>query len=149
VGPVRAVLFASSSARDCDWHIRLVDVHPDGAARFLCHGVLRARFRDGFERTAFLEPGRVERFDIDMTATAVRFLPGHRIRIEIASSWFSRFDRNPQTGSVNWMLDPIPPVTAEQKVYHQSEYRSHVVLPAIAMHSDDGRATSSRDIKKQ
>jgi putative CocE/NonD family hydrolase len=132
VGPVKAVLYASSSAKDCDWHVRLVDVHPDGAARFLCHGVLRARFRNGFEQAVFLEPDRIERFEIDMTATGVRFLPGHRVRVEIASSWFSRFDRNPQTDAVNWMLDERAPVVAQQKIYHDAEHPSHISLPLLA-----------------
>lgn len=131
VGPVTAVLYAASSARDCDWHVRLVDVHPDGTARFLCHGILRARFREGFDRTVFLDPGKVTRFEIDMTATGVRFLPGHRIRVEIASTWFSQFDRNPQTDAANWMTDTRTPVAARQEVYHDARRASHVLLPVI------------------
>jgi putative CocE/NonD family hydrolase len=131
VGPVRALLYASSSARDCDWHVRLVDVHPDGAARFLCHGVLRARFRQGYERAVFLEPGNIELFDIDMTATGVRFLPGHRIRIEISSTWLSRFECNPQTDVSNWMTDERPPVIAKQTIYHDCLHASSVVLPLV------------------
>lgn len=131
VGPVTAVLYASSSAKDCDWHVRLVDVHPDGAARFLCHGVLRARFRDGYERAVFLEPGRIERVEIDMSAAGVRFLRGHRVRIEISSSWFSRFDRNPQTDAPNWMTDERPPVVAQQRIYHDGQHASHILLPLI------------------
>jgi putative CocE/NonD family hydrolase len=106
-------------------------VHPDGAARFLCHGALRARFRDGFEKAVFLEPDVVTRFEIDMTCTGVRFLPGHRIRVEIASSWFSRFDRNPQTDAANWMTDTRAPVVAQQRIYHDRERPSHVLLPLI------------------
>lgn len=128
VGPVKAVLYAASSARDCDWHVRLVDVHPDGTARFLCHGALRARFREGYERALFLEPGRVERLEIDMTATGVRFLPGHRIRVEIASSWFPRFERNPQTGAENWMTNERVPTIAQQRIYHDSRYASYISL---------------------
>jgi hypothetical protein len=131
VGPVTAVLYAASSARDCDWHMRLIDVHPDGTARFLCHGALRARFREGYERVTFLEPGCVERFEIDMTATGVRFLPGHRIRVAISSSWFSRFERNPQTDAVNWMRDERPPSSAQQTVYHDSTHASYICLPLI------------------
>jgi putative CocE/NonD family hydrolase len=130
-GPVTGVLYAASSAPDCDWHVRLVDVHPGGAARFLCHGVLRARFREGYDRAAFLTPDEVTRFEIDMTATGVRFLPGHRIRVEIASSWFPRFDLNPQTGTANWMTDETPPVEARQIIKHDRQYPSHIVLPLI------------------
>lgn len=131
VGDIKATLYASSSARDCDWHVRLIDVHPDGAARFLCHGVLRARFREGFDKTVLLAPNEVTRFEIDMTAVGVRFLAGHRIRIEIASSWFPRFDRNPQTGNRNYFTDTAKPVVARQKIYHSAKYPSHVVLPVI------------------
>ena len=130
VGPVRAVLYASSSALDCEWHIRLVDVYPDGSTRFLCHGALRARFRDGFSCTTLLTPGQITRFDIDMTAIGIRFLVGHRIRVEIASSWFPRFDRNLQTGVNNWMRDETDPVVAHQLVRHNQVHPSHVVLPA-------------------
>ncbi|MDA9095861.1 CocE/NonD family hydrolase [Porticoccaceae bacterium] len=131
VGDVSGVLYAASSAKDCDWHIRLVDVHPDGSARFLCHGALRARYREGFDKTVLLSPNEVTRFDIDMTATGIRFLPGHRIRIEIASSWFNRFDRNTQTGADNWMRDESTPVIAQQVVKHNLEYPSHIILPII------------------
>ena len=131
VGDISAVLYASSSAKDCDWHVRLVDVHPDGTTRFMCHGALRARFRNGFDQTALLTPHEVTRFDIDMTATGIRFLPGHKIRIEIASSWFNRFDRNLQTGAENWMRDNSTPVVATQTLYHDSDHASYIILPLI------------------
>ncbi|MGH8251644.1 MAG: CocE/NonD family hydrolase [Steroidobacteraceae bacterium] len=131
VGDVKAVLYAASSARDCDWHVRLVDIHPDGSARFLCHGVLRARFRKGYDKVVLLTPDEVTRFDIDMTATGVRFLPGHRIRIEIASSWFPRFDRNKQTGARNFLTDTDTAVVARQSVHHSAIYPSHISLPIV------------------
>ncbi|MDB9953747.1 CocE/NonD family hydrolase [Porticoccaceae bacterium] len=131
VGDVTGVLFASSSAKDCDWHVRLVDVHPDGTARFLCHGALKARYRKGFNKNVLLTPNEVTRFDIDMTATGIRFLPGHRIRIEIASSWFNRFDRNTQTGVDNWMTDESEPIIANQVLKHNDQYPSHIILPII------------------
>ena len=131
VGPVKAVLYASSSALDCDWHARIADVHPDGAARFLCHGVLRARYREGWEKSVPLKAGEVTRFEIDLTAMGVRFLRGHRIRIEIASSWFPRFDVNGQTGAGNWMTDTSPPVVARQVLLHDERHPSHIVLPVI------------------
>jgi putative CocE/NonD family hydrolase len=132
VGPVSAVLYAASSAADCDWHLRLVDVQPDGSTRFLCHGALRARFRQGYDKTAFPPPDAVTRYEVDLTAMGCRFLPGHRIRVEIASSWFPRFDVNAQTGAANWMTDETPPVTARQVVKHDRQYPSHILLPIIA-----------------
>ena len=77
-------LFASSSAIDTDWHVRLCDVYPDGSARFLSHGALRARFRQSFEQPVMLSPNEPTQFDIEMgQPVANRFLPGHRIRLEV------------------------------------------------------------------
>jgi putative CocE/NonD family hydrolase len=131
VGPVLGRIYASTSARDCDWHVRLVDVHPDQSARFLCHGLIRARFRKGYDKAVFLEPHKVELFEIDMYAVGIRILPGHRIRVEVASTWFPRFDRNPQTGVDNWLTDGRPPALAHQKVYHDAQHPSHIVVPLI------------------
>jgi putative CocE/NonD family hydrolase len=130
VGPVSCSLFASSSARDTDWHARLVDVYPDGSARFLCHGVLRARFRTSFERPQLMEPGETYCFTFGMDATGNRFLPGHRIRVEVTSSWFPRWDRNTNSGAANNFLDDTV-VSARQTIYHQEGLASHIVLPVI------------------
>jgi uncharacterized protein len=130
VGPVSCELYASSSARDTDWHVRLVDVWPDGQQRFLCHGVLRARFRDSFHEPALLEPGEVYRFRIELDPTGVRMLPGHRLRVAISSSWFPRFDRNTNSGADNtWLDDEV--VVASQTIFHDPDHPSHVVLPVI------------------
>lgn len=130
VGWVTCRLQASSSATDTDWHVRLVDVHPDGSARFLCRGALRARFRDSFENPALLEPGRPATFEFTMDATGVRFLPGHRIRVEVSSSWFTRYDRNTNSGAVNPFEDSDSR-PAEQTIFHQPDRASQVVLPVI------------------
>ena len=91
-------LYAATSAVDTDWTAKLVDVHPNGYARNLTDGILRARYRHGPERAEPLTPGAIERYTIDLWATSNVFLPGHRIRVEISSSNFPRFDRNPNTG---------------------------------------------------
>jgi uncharacterized protein len=130
VGWVTMRLWASSSALDTDWHARLVDVYPDGSARFLCHGVLRARFRDSLEQPTLLEPGRPYLFEFTMNATGNRFLPGHRIRLELTSSWFTQYDRNTNSGADNPFLDDQL-VVAEQTVFHDAERASHVLLPVI------------------
>ncbi|HET7093024.1 MAG TPA: CocE/NonD family hydrolase, partial [Thermomicrobiales bacterium] len=130
IGPVSCVLYASSSARDTDWHVRLVDVHPDGAARFLCHGALRARYRDGFETPRLLEPGEPTRFEFGMDAAGVRFLPGHRLRVEVMSSWFPEYDRNTNSGADNPFFDDEL-VVARQRVFHEPRRASHVVLPVV------------------
>src|SRR5262249_20631804 len=78
VGPVRAVLHAASSAPDTDWVVRLCDVWPDGRSLTVCDGILRARYRDSFERPVLMEPGQVYRFEVDLRATAQTFQAGHR-----------------------------------------------------------------------
>jgi hypothetical protein len=128
-GPVTAVLYAMSSAPDTDWVVRLEDVHPDGYVRNLCDGILRARYRDSFERPELLAPGQVYRFDIDLWATSNAFLPGHRVRVAITSSCFPRFDRNLNTGG------PIHREAAGQvainTVLHDELRPSHIMLPVI------------------
>jgi putative CocE/NonD family hydrolase len=130
VGPLSCVLHASSSARDTDWHARLVDVHPGGYAQFLSHGLVRARFRHSYERPALLTPGEVEEYTIDLAGTANRFLPGHRIRLEITSSWFPRFERNLNSGAENTYTDASP-VVAEQTIHHDGDRPSYLLLPVV------------------
>lgn len=134
VGPVRSILFASSSAPDTDWHVRLVDVHPDGAARFLCHGMLRARFRESFQEPRLLKPDVIYRFEFSMDACGVRFLPKHRVRIEVMSSWFPEYDRNTNSGAANNFLD-VNLVTARNRIYHDTQHPSHVLLPIVRSRS--------------
>jgi putative CocE/NonD family hydrolase len=128
-GPVRAVLFAMSSAPDTDWVVRLEDVDPNGYSRNVCDGILRARFRDSFEKPEPLEPGKIYRFEIDLWATSNAFLPGHRIRLAVTSSCFPRFDRNLNTGG------PIHREAVGQvainTVLHDELRPSHVILPLI------------------
>ncbi len=130
VGWVTCKLWASSSARDTDWHARLVDVHPDGSARLICKGCLRARFRESFEAPRLLEPGQPELFEFTMDACGIRFLPGHRIRVEISSAWFSQYDRNTNSGADNNFTD-AEVVVAQQRVHHEPGMASCIVLPVL------------------
>jgi hypothetical protein len=128
-GPITVTLYAATSARDTDFTAKLVDVRPDGYAHNLADGIVRARYRDSRERPTFLTPGEVSRFTIDLWATSHVFLPGHRIRVEVSSSNFPRFDRNlntgeDQAGGRHWQ-------TARQTVFHDRRYPSHIVLPVI------------------
>jgi putative CocE/NonD family hydrolase len=129
-GPIQMKLYASTSAKDTDWTAKLVDVHPDGYAQNIQDGIIRARYRNGIDEPAsLLQPGQVVEYTIDMWATSNTFLPGHRIRLEISSSNFPRFDRNLNTGE-----DPATGTRmekAQQTIYHSAEYPSHVVLPII------------------
>jgi putative CocE/NonD family hydrolase len=128
-GPLQMILYASSSARDTDFTAKLVDVFPDGRAIHLSEGILRARHRKSLKSIEFLQPGEIDDFRITMAPTSNVFLKGHRMRLEISSSNFPRFDRNLNTE------DPIGFGTtwkiAHQTVMHNSRYASHILLPVI------------------
>lgn len=130
VGPLRLVLHASSSAPDTDWIVRLADVWPDGRAYPVCTlGVLRARYRDGFERAALMEPGRPYRFEIDMHATAQLFTAGHRLRIYVVSSAFPYLEPNLGTGGD--AAEETVGHPARNTVHHDAARASYVVLPVL------------------
>jgi uncharacterized protein len=126
-GPLRMVLYASSSAIDTDFVARLSDVFPDGRAIQLQAGALRTRYRELEGEPSFLEPGRVYRLEIDLWATANRFKAGHRLRVDISSADFPKYDRNTNRGG-----EPGDPIPARQAIYHDAEHPSHLevrVLP--------------------
>ncbi|MCA1670144.1 MAG: CocE/NonD family hydrolase, partial [Thermomicrobia bacterium] len=128
-GPVKLILYAISSAPDTDWTAKLVDVSPCGYARNLTDGILRARYRNSMRVGAPITPGDVIAYEIDLWSTSNTFLPGHRIRLEVASSNFPRFDRNPNTGELPGRSAEM--VSAFQTVLHSSEYPSRLILPVI------------------
>ncbi len=128
-GPIKVHLWASSSAVDTDFTAKLVDVRPDGYAHNIQDGIIRARYRTSNSEPTFLEPGRVYEFIIDLWATSHVFKTSHRLRVEISSSNFPRFDRNPNTGAPLGRDNRLE--FARQTVYHQVEYPSHIVLPII------------------
>jgi putative CocE/NonD family hydrolase len=129
VGPVEVVLFAASDARDTDWTAKLVDVNPDGRAFNLCDGIIRARYRIPNAGATLLEPGEIYRYEIDLWGTGNVFLTGHGIRVEISSSNFPHFDRNPNTGGSFYHDSDIK--LAHQIVYHDEQHPSHILLPVI------------------
>ena len=128
-GPVKVVLYASSSARDTDFTAKLVDVHPDGYARNVAQGIIRARYRDSWEEPSLLDPGRVYEYTIDLWSTSNCFQRGHQIRVEVSSSDFPQFDRNPNTGHAFGQDAEMQ--KADQVVYHDAEHASHILLPII------------------
>jgi putative CocE/NonD family hydrolase len=130
-GPLAVVLYASTSARDTDFVAKLCDVEPDGTSRILAEGVLRARYREGFERPVPIEPDRVYDYEIDLVATSNEFRPGHRVRVIVTSSSFPRFDRNPNTGAPLGADRPQNLVTAKQLVFHDGDRASRIVLPVV------------------
>ena len=130
-GEVVLVLFASSSARDTDFTARLVDVAPDGAALALCDGIVRACRRAASPEPRPLAPGAVERYEIRVGAAAHLFRPGHRIRVDVSSSNFPRFDANPNTGGPSLALGGAETVVARNAVHHGPAHPSHLHLPVL------------------
>jgi putative CocE/NonD family hydrolase len=126
-GPIHVVLSASSSAVDTDFTAKLVDVFPSGEARILTDGILRTRYRDSLEKPKPIKPWDIYRLTIDAGVTSNVFRAGHRIRIEISSSNFPRFDRNPNTGRP--VADEKEMRKATQTIYHDKDRHSYVVLP--------------------
>jgi putative CocE/NonD family hydrolase len=128
-GPIQVLLYAASSALDTDFAAKLVDVFPDGMARNLTDGMLRARYRNSMSKQELLTPGEIYKLKIDAGVTSNVFRKGHRIRVEIASSNFPRFDRNPNTGRP--IADETELKTASQTVHHDHKHASYVLLPVI------------------
>jgi len=130
-GPLEVVLYAATSAPDTDFVARLCDVYPDGSSRILAEGILRARFREGTDQPRPVEPGRVYAYKINLVATSNLFQVGHCLRLDIASSSFPRFDRNPNTGNPLGQDGPADLQPALQTILHNSEYPSHIRLSVI------------------
>ncbi len=130
-GPLKVVLYASTSAKDTDFTAKLVDVWPNGKAYNLADGIIRARYRQTVERQIFIEPEKVYEYTIDLWATSNLFKAGHRIRIEISSSNFPRYDRNLNSGGVFGEEGADAIQVAYQAVFHTEDYPSHVLLPII------------------
>jgi putative CocE/NonD family hydrolase len=129
IGPVRARLWAATSAVDTDWTVKLVDVRPDGYARRVCDGYLRARYRESQSSPSLLEPGRVYEYELRLLPTAYVFRAGHRIRVEVASSSFPGCDPNLGTGGP--FTEDAAGVRADQTVHHDAARPSHVVLAVV------------------
>jgi putative CocE/NonD family hydrolase len=127
-GNVSAVLYASTSALDTDWMIKLCEVRPDGTTYNVCDGVLRASYQVHQTDQSF-SPNEVVKWDISLLATAMVFKAGHCLRVIITSSDFPRYDRNPNTGEA--AVEAATSVSALQKIYHDEAYASHLVLPLI------------------
>ncbi len=128
-GPVHALVYASSSARNTDFTAKLVDVYPDGRAIRICEGIIRADHRDPSRPPSCIDPGKIYPYKIDLWATSNVFKKGHQIRVEISSSNFPRFDRNLNTG--NYFATDTTILKAEQTIYHNREYPSCIILPVI------------------
>jgi putative CocE/NonD family hydrolase len=129
VGPVKAILYGLSSTPDTDWVVRLCDVYPDGRSLSVCDGILRARYRDSTEFEELLIPNQVYRFEVDLWATAQTFLPGHKIRLQVTSSDYPRYDRNLNTGGS--FGDEVRGQVALNTIFHDALRPSHMILPIM------------------
>lgn len=128
-GPITVVLYAATDGLDTDWTAKLVDVAPSGYAKNLCDGIIRARYRESLSNPSLLEANHVYKYEIEVGVTGNVFRQDHRIRVEISSSNFPRFDRNPNTGHEFGVDAEMRP--AQQTIYHSREYPSHILLPVI------------------
>jgi len=126
-GPVELVLYASSSAEDTDFTAKLVDVASDGRTANICDGIIRARHRDGGD-DAFLQPGQIYEFTLELGNIAAKFEAGHRIRLEVASSNFPAFDRSPGTRQSPSEAAWGDMRMANQTIFHSAEYPTELRL---------------------
>ena len=128
-GPVTVTLWASTSTTDTDFTAKLVDVCEAGCARNLTDGIIRARYRDSMSNPTLLEPNRSYCYEIDLWATSNVFKAGHRIRLEVSSSNFPRFDRNTNTGNIIAEDTELRP--ALQTVFHDVQQASYISLSVV------------------
>ncbi len=128
-GPVSLDIYVSSSAVDTDFTGKLVDVWPDGFSQNLTDGILRARYRSSTEKAELMNPGEVYRLTIEHWSTSNVFLPGHKLRVEVASGNFPRFDRNLNTGASPEASKSHMPAT--NVVYHDRDHPSALILPVL------------------
>jgi len=126
-GFVRARLYVSSDARDSDFTVKLVDVHPDGTAWNVDDTILRARYREGYDKEVFMEDGQVYELNPTAMSTSYEFKASHRIRVEVASSKFPQYMRNLNTGGNNY--DETEGVIARNTVHHSAQFPSQIMLP--------------------
>jgi len=128
-GPIEVTLFVSSSAKDTDFTLKLLDVEPDGTAWNLDETIQRARYREGYDREVFMEAGEVYELKLGPLVTSATFDAGHRVRVEVSSSNFPRFARNLNTGGANY--DEKEGVVALNAVHCSKEHPSRIVLPVV------------------
>jgi putative CocE/NonD family hydrolase len=128
-GSVRPVLYVSSDAKDTDFTVKLVDVHPDGTAYNVDDTILRARFREGYDKEVWMQPGKVYELKPTPMSTSYLFQAGHRIRVEVSSSKFPQYMRNLNTGGNN--EDETKGVVATNTIHHSAQYPSRVLLPVM------------------
>ena len=128
-GPISAVLYAASSAKDTDWFMRLSMIDSAGGVFPLTHGVIRARYRNSFAKPELLTPGQIYEYRLDMWQTGITVPAGSKLRVEVCSASFPMFSRNLNTGKHNETEKKY--VSAHQTIYHDKDHPSHILLPVI------------------
>ncbi|MDG6925418.1 MAG: CocE/NonD family hydrolase [Nitrososphaerota archaeon] len=128
-GRITVSLFASTSRRDTDFWAQLTDVYPNGFSMHLTEGIIRGRYRKSLENAQLLRPGEVNEFPIDLWIISNAFQRGHRIRLDISSSSFPKYDRNPNTGNAFGQDSEL--LIAEQRIFHDLKHPSSVTLPIV------------------
>ena len=128
-GSITPTLYVSSDARDTDFTVKVIDVYPDGRAYNLDETIQRMRYRDSYDKRVWMAPGNVYKVVMQPLNTSNYFAPGHRLRIEVSSSNFPRFDRNLNTGGRNF--DESKPVVARNAVHHSAQYPSEVTITVV------------------
>jgi hypothetical protein len=140
-GGVTAQIFASTSGTDSDWVVKLIDVYPEvfpenpslaGYQLMIADEILRGRFRESFERPRPVVPNEITPYRIDLHTTDHAFLKGHRIMVQIQSTWFPLYDRNPQKYVENiFKAEESDYIPASQRVFRSKSHPSHIVLPLV------------------
>jgi uncharacterized protein len=129
-GPITPTLYVSSDAKDTDFTVKVLDVYPDGRAYNLDESIQRMRYRDGYDKpVTWMESGKVYKVTLQPLNTSNYFAPGHRLRIEVSSSNFPRFDRNLNTGANNY--DEAKGVVAHNAVHHAKAYPSQLTITVV------------------
>jgi putative CocE/NonD family hydrolase len=141
-GNLGAELFAATTGSDADWVVKVIDVYPDSMAGdakmggyelMVASDILRGRYRTGFDRPTPIRPGAIERYRVDLHQQSYRFGRGHRIMVQVQSTWFPLYDRNPQTFVRNlFEARPADYRAATQRIYRSAVHPSHVTLPVLA-----------------
>ena len=128
-GPVRVVLYIATSVNDTDFTAKLIDVQPGGQPLLVTDGIQRLRYRLSLSTPVFVKRDTAYQISVDAGVTSYVFAPGHRIRLEVSSSNFPRFDRNLNTPAL--FADETKTVKAKQTIYHEKGYQSAIILPVI------------------
>jgi putative CocE/NonD family hydrolase len=137
-GPITPTLYVSSDAKDTDFTVKILDVYPDGRAYNLDESIQRMRYRDGYERPpVWMESGKVYKVTLQPLTTSNYFAPGHRLRIEVSSSNFPRFDRNLNTGGNNY--DESKGVIAHNRVHHSKQFPSQIAVTVVPAKQSSSR----------